>query len=43
MTTASLTISTIAILIVFAIVWNTLGGKEDADALGKWWRRRGPQ
>jgi len=41
MTTASLTISVIAILIVAVLAWNELGGKDDVATLRERWRRRG--
>ena len=41
MTTASLTISIIAILIAAVLAWNAFGGKEDTAKLRRWWRNRG--
>ncbi len=41
MTTASWTISIIAILIAAVLAWNAFGGKEDTDRLRKWWSDRG--
>jgi hypothetical protein len=40
MTTASLTISIIAIVIVGVLAWNAFGGKEDADPMPTRWRNR---
>jgi hypothetical protein len=41
MTTATLTISIIAILIAIVVAWNELGGKEDMASLRKRWHNRG--
>lgn len=41
MSAAGWTISVIAILIVVVLAWNTLGGREDWEALRRRWRRRG--
>jgi hypothetical protein len=41
MTTASLTISAIAIAIVAVLAWNAFGGKKDLDRLRGRPRRRG--